>query len=68
LPLCLYFHPKILAAGFIHMAALWRQSHKLESGLPLYIGGHPWFKMVDACIEEREVKDVIERVRLLYVK
>lgn len=51
IPLCLYFHPKILAASCIYMAALWRKNKGIDCGLPLEINGHPWFKWVDSGIE-----------------
>ena len=37
LPLCLFFHPKVIAAACIHSAALWRKNKGLECGLPLEI-------------------------------
>lgn len=35
LPLCLYYHPKIIAASCIHMAALWRKNKGFDCGIPL---------------------------------
>lgn len=51
IPLCLYFHPKVIAAACILMAALWRKNKGIDCGLPLVIKGHPWFKWVDSAIE-----------------
>lgn len=51
LPLCLFFHPKIIGAACIHMAALWRKNKGIDCGLPLLINGHPWFKWMDSSIE-----------------
>ena len=66
LPLCLYYHPKVVAAACIHMAALWRKSKGLETGLQLLIHGHPWFKWIDPAIDQQTVQKVIEKMRPLY--
>lgn len=52
LPLCLFFHPKELAAACVFMAALWRKNKGFESGLQTQINGHPWYKWVDPAIEQ----------------
>jgi len=51
LPLCLFFHPKIIAAACIYSAALWRKNRGFDCGLPLELNGHQWFKWMDAAIE-----------------
>ena len=58
-PLCLYYHPKIVGAACIYMAAQWRKSKGIEQGLPLQLFGHPWFKWVDASIEQKDIGEVI---------
>lgn len=35
LPLCLFYHPKVIAAASIHMAALWRKNKGIDCGLTL---------------------------------
>lgn len=52
LPACLYFHPKIIAAACVQMAAKWRMNNGCDAGLPLRIEGHPWFKWIDSAIEQ----------------
>jgi hypothetical protein len=51
LPLCLYFHPKIIAAACILFAARWRKSQGLDPGISTNILGHPWYKWIDSSIE-----------------
>jgi hypothetical protein len=51
LPLCLFFHPKIIAAACIQMAAKWRINNGCDPGVPQRIQGHPWFKWIDSIIE-----------------
>ena len=67
LPLCLFFHPKILAAAFIQMAALWRKKQGCDTGLTLIINGHPWYKWIDSAIEQSEINQVINHMRQLYM-
>jgi len=52
LPVCLFYHPKIIAAAVIHMAAIWRRNKGLEVGLPLVVDGHAWFKWIDSAVEQ----------------
>jgi hypothetical protein len=66
LPLCLLYHPKIIAAACIYMAALWRKTKSLDIGIPLTIKGHNWFKWIDSSIELEAIKEVIEHMKLCY--
>lgn len=51
--ICLYYHPKVIAAACIHMAALWRKNKGLDLGLSLEISGHSWFKWIDQAIDQK---------------
>lgn len=64
----LYFHPKVLAAACLHMAARWRMNNKIDPGMPLRIEGHPWFKWIDAAIEQPQINEAIEILRVMYHK
>lgn len=37
LPVCLFFHPKIIAAACLQMAAKWRLNNGCDAGMPLKI-------------------------------
>lgn len=67
MPLCLYYHPKVIAAASIQMAAMWRRKKGLDCGIPLVINGHPWYKWIDSSIEEKDNKEVIGKMRNLYI-
>ena len=51
LPVCLYFHPKVIAAACLQMAVKFRLKSGIDKGMPLEIQGFPWFKWVDSAIE-----------------
>lgn len=52
LPICLYHHPKVIAASCIAMAANWLSKRGgCGESLPKAINGHAWFKWVDAAID-----------------
>jgi hypothetical protein len=59
LPVCLYFHPKIIAAACVQLGAKWRMNNGCDAGMPLKIQGHPWFKWIDSGIEQAEINEVI---------
>ena len=50
------------------MAAKWRMNSGCDAGMPLRIQGHPWFKWIDSGIEQTQITDVINNLRVLYQK
>ena len=50
------------------MAAKWRISNACDAGMPLKIQGHPWFKWVDSGIEQADIMEAINSLRVLYQK
>ena len=50
------------------MAAKYRISGKCDPGFQSKIQGHPWFKHIDAGIESKQIEEVIEFLRPLYLK
>jgi hypothetical protein len=41
------------------MAIFWRSTQGFAHGVALTIGGHPWFKWIDAAIELPEMQEVL---------
>ena len=66
LPLCLYYHPKIIAAVCIMLAMSFRRDHGCDPGVELKIHGHPWFKWIDSAIESKDIAEVYEKIRTIY--
>lgn len=68
LPLCLYYHPKVIAAACLQSAMAYRGQHGCVAGIERIIEGHPWFKWVDAAIEQADIVEVVGRMKVLYAK
>ena len=66
LPLCLYFHPKVIAAACILMAAQWRKKSGLDPGIQSKIQGHEWFKWIDSAIESDQIAQIIKLMSSMY--
>lgn len=69
LPLCIYFHSKVIAAICIYLADQHRRQQKLDTyQLPKTIGDHPWYKWVDSGIEKEDMSKVLKHMKTLYSK
>jgi hypothetical protein len=50
------------------MAAKFRINGKCDPGFQSKIQGHPWYKYIDSALESKEIEEVIEYLRPLYLK
>ena len=61
-PLCLYYHPKIIAAAVLQMAMIIREINGFQPGV-LYkslFQGHPWYKLIDSEINIEDMQAIID--------
>ena len=68
LPLCLVYHPKVIAAACVQSAMVYRMQNGCNAGVDMVINGHPWYKWIDSAIEYAEIVEVVNRMKILYAK
>lgn len=68
LPLCLFYHYKVIATACILAAINFRRSHKCDNGVDMMINGHMWYKWIDSAIDSSEVIEVLNLLGTLYAK
>lgn len=66
LPLCLLYHPKVIAAACIYSAMHFRKQRSMEVGVDQKISGHMWFKWIDSAIEAADIMEVMNHMKTLY--
>lgn len=66
--MCLYYHPKVIAAACIQSAMLYRQQNGMDAGLEQVIKGHKWYKWIDADIESPQIIEILTHMKSLYAK
>jgi hypothetical protein len=68
LPLCLYYHPKVIAAACIQSAMLYRQQNGMDAGVEPLIKGHKWYQWIDADIDKAQIIEILTHMKSLYSK